>query len=273
MLQYNFGQIGSVSMDIRLDGRNALITGGSKGLGLAMAVKFAASGANVAILARRPETLEAARQTVAAAGKGKVAAIACDVSKAPEIQAGYEAAVAALGRIDILVNNAGASQVGKFENVTDAVWQADIDLKLFAAIRLIRLVLPQMKERRWGRIINVLNIGAKAPRANSAPTTVTRAAGMALTKVLAGEGAPYNVLVNALLVGTIVSDQIVRRHRTDGANVPFADYVRKAGAAVPLGRMGEAEEFANVACFLASDAAAYVTGTALNVDGGMSPVL
>jgi len=260
-------------MDVRLDGRNALITGGSKGLGLAMAKKFAAAGANVAILARRAEPLEEAKRAITAGTLSKVMAVPCDVAKAADVTAAFAAAQAELGHIDILVNNAGQSQTGKFESITDEVWQADLDLKLFAAIRFARLALPRMKERRFGRIINVLNIGAKAPRAGAAPTVVSRAAGMALTKVLAGEGAPFNVLVNALLVGVIVSDQIARRHRAEGTNVSLDDYIHKAGAQVPLGRMGEAEEFANVACFLASDAGSYVTGTAINVDGGMSPVM
>jgi NAD(P)-dependent dehydrogenase (short-subunit alcohol dehydrogenase family) len=260
-------------MDIRLDGRSAIITGGSKGLGLAMARAFAEAGADVAILARRPEPLEEARRSLAAAARAKILGLACDVAKAEDVAAAYEATVAAFGKVDIVVNNAGKSEAGTFETITDAVWQADLDLKLFAAIRLCRLAFPAMKERRWGRIINVLNIGAKAPRAGGAPTAVSRAAGMALTKVLAGEGAPFNVLVNALHVGLIVTDQIVRRHRQDGANVSLEDYVKKAGAPVPLGRMGRAEEFANIACFLASDAASYVTGTAINVDGGLSPVM
>lgn len=258
-------------MEISLDGRTALITGGSKGLGLAMATRFAESGADVAILARNPDALAAAKQAVAAVAKGRVAAVPCDVAKAGEIGRAYEAVMAEFGKVDILVNNAGSSQRAKFEDVTDEMWQADLDLKLFAAIRLTRLVFPQMKQRRWGRVLNVLNIGAKAPPAASAPTSVTRAAGMALTKVLAGEGAPHNVLVNALLVGVIVSDQWVRR--AEATNVPLDEFIRTSGAGVPLGRMGEAQEFANVACFLASDAAAYVTGTALNVDGGRSPVV
>ena len=260
-------------MEIGLNGRSAIITGGSKGLGLAMARAFGEAGADVAILARGPETLEEARRSLAATARGKVAAIACDVAKADDLGAAYNAAVAAFGKIDIVVNNAGKSETGKFESITDEVWQADLDLKLFAAIRLCRLALPAMKERRWGRIINVLNIGAKTPRAGGAPTAVSRAAGMALTKVLAGEGAPFNVLVNALHVGVIVTDQIVRRHRKEGANVTLEEFIKKAGAPVPLGRMGRAEEFANVACFLASDAASYVTGASINVDGGMSPVM
>lgn len=260
-------------MEIRLDGRSALITGGSKGLGLAIATQMAASGADVAIIARRPAILEEARATIAQRARGRVVTVPADVAKAGAIEPAVEAAVAAFGKIDILVNNAGSSQTGKFEDITDEVWQADFDLKLFAAIRFARLVFPQMKARRWGRIINVLNIGAKAPRAGGAPTVVTRAAGMALTKVLAGEGAPYNVLVNALLVGIIVSDQWVRRYQAQQQNQSFEDYIAKLGAGVPLGRMGNPEEFANVACFLASDSASYVTGAAINVDGGSSPVV
>jgi NAD(P)-dependent dehydrogenase (short-subunit alcohol dehydrogenase family) len=128
-----------------------------------------------------------------------------------------------------------------------------------------------MKARRWGRVINTLNIGAKAPRPRSAPTAITRAAGLALTKVLAGEGAPHNVLVNALLVGFIEADQHVQAARKAG--IPLADYVAARAKEIPLGRIGRAEEFANVACFLASDAGSYVTGTAINVDGGRSPVV
>jgi NAD(P)-dependent dehydrogenase (short-subunit alcohol dehydrogenase family) len=260
-------------MDIRLDGRSAMVTGGSKGIGLAIAGAFAAAGADVAILARGREALEAAKVGLAATAKGRIIGIPCDVAQAGDIRSAYDGTMAAFGKIDIIVNNAGKSETGKFESITDETWQADLDLKLFAAIRLSRLVLPQMKERRWGRIINVLNIGAKTPRANSAPTTVSRAAGMALTKVLAGEGAPHNVLVNALLVGLVVTDQIVRRHRQEGTNVSLEDYIAKAGASLPMGRLGRAAEFANVACFLASDAGSYVTGTAINVDGGMSPAM
>jgi hypothetical protein len=139
-----------------------------------------------------------------------------------------------------------------FESVTDEIWQADLDLKRFAAIRRSGLVWPGMKERRWGRIINVLNTAAKAPPAAPAPTSVSRAAGMALTKVLAGEGGAHNILVNALLVGLIVSDQWVKRHAATAPDIEFGDFTRNLAKGVPLGRMGTAEEFANLACFLAS---------------------
>ena len=260
-------------MDIRLDGRSAVITGGSKGLGLAIAAEYAASGADVAILARDPGTLAEAKTRIQGRAPGrKVAAISCDVSKAPDIRNAYDQIMSEFGKIDIYVNNAGQSTRGPSEELTDEMWQADLDLKLFAQIRFCRLVFPQMKQRRFGRIISVLNIGAKAPGADSAPTSVSRAAQMAFTKALSQEGAPHNVLVNSLHVGVIVSDQIKRRFDRERPNVSFEQYVAEAGKGVPLGRMGRAEEFAAVATFLASDAASYVTGTSINVDGGRSPI-
>ena len=130
----------------------------------------------------------------------------------------------------------GVSRNAPFEQVTDEIWREDFDQKLFAAIRLTRLVWPQLKERRWGRIINTLNIGAKAPRPASAPTSVTRAAGMALTKVLAGEGGPFNILVNALLIGFIEADQHVRAAARNG--VSLQDYMSERSKEIPLGRPG-----------------------------------
>ena len=180
-----------------------------------------------------------------------------------------------LGPIDILVNNAGTSQRGPFLGVSDELWQNDLDLKLFAAIRLTRLTIPNMKEKKWGRIINVLNIGAKAPPAEGAPTAVSRAAGMALTKALAGEFAKDNILVNALLVGLIDSNQHLIRHQSSNSTGSYEAFLEDMATSqnIPLGRVGKAEEFADVACFMASDRASYLSGTALNVDGGKSPVV
>ena len=258
-------------MEIDLAGRAAIVTGGSKGIGLAIATRLAASGADVAILARGREALDQAVEAIGATARGRIVAAQADVAVAADVQRAFDAAMAALGKIDIVVNNAGTSRTAAFEAVTDEMWREDFDQKLFAAIRLTRLVWPQMKERRWGRIINVLNIGAKAPRPGSAPTSVTRAAGMALTKVLAGEGAPHNVLVNALLVGLIEADQHVQRAAKLG--IKLEDYYQPRAKETPLGRIGRAEEFANIACFLVSNAGSYITGTAINVDGGRSPVV
>ena len=260
-------------MDVRLDGRAAIITGASKGLGFAMAKEFAASGANVAILARSPDALAAAVASASEGASGKVAGFSCDVSKSDRIEKTFADVVKTFGKVDILINNAGMSRAMPSDKITDEIWQEDLDLKLFAAIRLSRLCWPGMKERKWGRIINVLNTGAKAPRANGAPTAVSRAAGMALMKVMSAEGAPHGILVNGMLVGQIVSDQVARRHAAEGANVPFADFIAKVGASIPVGRMGKAEEFAAMACFLCSDHAGFTTGTAINMDGGASPVV
>ena len=260
-------------MEYRLDDRTAVITGGSLGLGQAMATAFHRAGADVALLARREGPLEEAKSVMEAEPGGRVRAYACDVTDPRQIEATHARVVADLGDVDILVNNAGQSQTGVFEEITDEVWQADLDLKLFAAIRLSRLVFPGMKERRWGRIVNILNTAAKAPPPRSAPTSVSRAAGMALTKVLSGEGAPHNVLVNALMIGSIKSDQIRRGYEASGSELSFEEYVARAGARLPMGRVGEAGECASVALFLVSEAASYLTGCAINMDGGVSRVV
>lgn len=261
-------------MQLSLNGRAAIVTGGSKGLGLAMAKAFVEAGGHVALVARGADALASAEAELRdAAPTARITSIACDIRTVEGCEQAYAGAVRALGQVDILVNNAGTSQRGPFLEVSDALWQDDLDLKLFAAIRLSRLVLPGMKDRQWGRIINVLNIGAKAPKATSTPTSVSRAAGMALTKALANEFAPHNVLVNAMLVGIIESDQWVRRHAADKRNITWDEWKAEQGKPVPLGRIGRAEEFAAMALLLASDMGGYVTGTAINVDGGSSPVV
>lgn len=258
-------------MEIRLDGRSAIVTGASLGIGRAVAARMAASGANVAIVARRADVLNEARDAIAADASTKVIAIPGDMGRADDCARVFHAATEAFGQVDILVNNAGTSQRGNFTEISDEIWEADLQLKLFAAIRLCRLAIPPMQARRWGRIINVLNIGAKAPLGGAAPTAVSRAAGMALTKVLAGEFAADNVLVNALLVGRIRSDQWEKRAEREGKDIE--DFYAEMSKTMPLGRIGTAEEFANMACFLASEAGSYINGTAVNVDGGASPVV
>lgn len=260
-------------MEIVLSGRTALVTGGSKGLGKAMARRFARSGANVAILARNPQVLESAAREIAAETGRVVRGYACDVSDSAELDRVFEAIRKDFDVIDILVNNAGSGARSSVLDITSADLSADMDLKLVAALRLAQLAVPAMQKQRWGRILNVVNIGAKAPLANSGPSSISRAAGVALTKVMANEFAEHNILVNALCVGHINSDQTARRHAREYPDVPYDEYLRKLGSGFPIRRMGEAEEFAQVACFLVSDMASYVTGTAINVDGGVSPVV
>jgi NAD(P)-dependent dehydrogenase (short-subunit alcohol dehydrogenase family) len=249
-----------------MDGRTALITGASEGLGLAMSLRFAEAGARVAMVARRIGPLADAKAAVEAVAPGAAFAISADVSKADDVERAFAEAKAALGKIDILINNAGGAKVGRFEAVSDAVWQADLDLKLFAAIRMARLALPDMRAQRWGRIVNVLNWQARTPSARTCPTSVTRAAGLALTKVLASEFAPDNVLVNALLTGSFKTAQI----RAAAGERPVEEHFAALAERIPIGRVGEPEEFANLALFLCSDAASYITGAGINADGGLA---
>ncbi len=257
-------------MDLQLKNKVAIVTGGSQGIGRATALRLAEEGACVVIAARGRELLDQVAGEIRAAG-GSVAAVQADVSRADDCARLVAEAVKAFGRLDILVNNAGTSATGEFESVTDDLWQADFELKLFAAIRLARLAIPHMKQQGGGRIINITNIGAKQPRAKSMPTTVTRAAGLAFTKALSKEFAPHQILVNTVCIGLVRAGQHERKAAKAGTAVEqlYAEMAKD----IPLGRVGRAEEVANAIAFLASDAASYITGTSINLDGGTSAVL
>jgi NAD(P)-dependent dehydrogenase (short-subunit alcohol dehydrogenase family) len=257
-------------MNLELTQRVALVTGASQGIGKAIALKLAQEGASVVLTARGEELLNQVVNEIRAAG-GKAVGVAADVSKKEDCERLIRQTIEAYGKIDILINNAGTSATGEFEAATDEIWQADFDLKLFAAIRLSRLAIPEMKKQNWGRIINVTNIGAKQPAAKSMPTTVTRAAGLALTKALSKEFAPNNILVNSICIGLIKAGQ--HEKKAAKAGIPVEQMYETMGKNVPLGRVGRAEEVANVAAFLASEAASYVTGSSINLDGGTSAVM
>jgi NAD(P)-dependent dehydrogenase (short-subunit alcohol dehydrogenase family) len=176
------------------------------------------------------------------------------------------AAVRQFGGVDILLNNAGTSAAGAFEKVGDDAWQADFDLKVMGAVRMSRLVIPHMKQRGGGRIINVTTVGGKAPRAQGLPTSVSRAAGINLTKSLANEYAADRILVNTICIGLVKSAQIARRAKDGDVEAHYRELAKR----VPVGRVADASEFADLVAFLASERASYITGTAVNFDGGMS---
>jgi NAD(P)-dependent dehydrogenase (short-subunit alcohol dehydrogenase family) len=257
-------------LDLGLKGKVAIVTGASEGIGKATAVRLAVEGARVAICARRAEPLEKVATEIRSQG-GDVFAQPADMSRAADVERFIKAVAAHYGRIDILVNNAGTSIRGPFASIADETWQQDLDLKVFGAIRTCRLAVPYMKQQGGGRIVNISTVAGKQPGPASGPTSVSRAAGLALTKALSKEYAADNILVNAVCIGRIKSGQHERRIARE--KLSAEEYYARASREIPMGRVGEASEVANVITFLVSEAASYVTGSSVNLDGGMSGVL
>jgi 3-oxoacyl-[acyl-carrier protein] reductase len=258
------------ALELGLKGKVAIVTGASDGLGRACAERLARSGARVGMCARRADVLDRAARGILDATGGEVLALPADVTHLPDIEGFVSAVAGRFGGVDILVNNAGTSAAAAFEAVSDRDWQNDIDLKVMAAIRFCRLVVPLMRARGGGAIVNVTTIGGKAPAARSLPTSVTRAAGINLTKSLAAEYAADGIRVNTVCLGIVKSAQWERR-ATGDLDAFYRDVARQRR--IPLGRVGEAEEFADLVAFLVSERAAFITGAAVNFDGGASAVV
>jgi NAD(P)-dependent dehydrogenase (short-subunit alcohol dehydrogenase family) len=258
-------------MDLELSGKTVLITGGTDGLGLALAKRLAAEGASVAVCGRDPDRARAAESSLRDIG-GEMLVQQADVTRADDLDLFLGAALERWGRIDGVVHNAGRAAGGPIESIEDATWEADFQLKLMAAVRLTRLALPQLRATR-GSILFTLAISAKAPGGSSEPSSVTRAAGMALMKALSKELAPDGVRANAVLIGLIESGQWI--HAAVGVGESLEQFYARFAkdASIPLGRFGRAEEFADLACFLLSSRASYLTGVAINLDGGLSPAV
>lgn len=257
-------------MELGLRGKVAAVTGGSEGIGRATVQRLAAEGVKVALCARRQDVLDAFVKELRASG-ADVLPVVADATKEGDMERFVAECVRHYGRIDILVNNAGATGQDPFEKVDDAAWLHDLNIKVLAHIRSCRAAIPHMKKQGGGRIINLNMVAARAPAAGTFPTTTSRAAGLALTKALSKEYAADNILVNAVAVGKIKSQQQARRALKTGISVE--EHYAKTGKTIPMGRVGEAEEVANVIAFLGSDAASYVTGCCIQVDGGLSAVL
>ncbi len=265
-------------MEMGLDGKVAIVTGGSEGIGKAAAQRMAGEGANVIIVARRQDVLDAAADEIRTFTEGEVLPLSADVTDKDTAARVVNTAVERYGRVDILVNNAGTSMAKGFEDVSDDDWELDFELKVWGAVRLIRASIPEMRKVGGGRIINVTNLGGRTPGANSMPTSISRAAGIAITKGLSKDLARDNILVNTVCIGLIKSGQHQRRYDARIVNEPDLDmddfYAQLAsGRGVPLGRVGEGSEAGDVIAFLASERASYLTGVAINIDGGASAVV
>ena len=258
-------------MNLGLEGKVAIVTGGSEGIGKASALRLSEAGASVTICARRPDVLERAAAEVRARTGGEVLAVPADVCLDEDVERVVAATVERFGGIDVLVNNAGGSRAHPFLEATEEIWREDLEIKVFGAIRFARAVLPHLRARGGGRIVNMTTPGGKTPRKNALPTSASRALGINLTKAMANEYAPENILVNTICLGLIKSAQHERRWERDRREgETLGAYYARMGANVPLGRYGEAEEVGDLVAFLASERAAFITGTAINIDGGAS---
>jgi NAD(P)-dependent dehydrogenase (short-subunit alcohol dehydrogenase family) len=258
-------------MNLELAGRVFLITGGSSGLGKALAERLVRERARVALMARDQARLSGTASELREGG-GEVLALAGDVRRGEDLERFLAAATERFGQVDGLANNAGELAARPFAELDDETWERDLSLKLMAAVRLTRLALPWLRQSR-GAVLNTLAISGKAPDALSTPTSVSRAAGLALTKALSRELAPEGIRVNAVLIGVIESSQLERYAAEAGLSAPQYYERMVRDARIPLGRVGRPQEFGDLGAFLLSDRASYVTGVGVNLDGGLCPVV
>jgi NAD(P)-dependent dehydrogenase (short-subunit alcohol dehydrogenase family) len=260
-------------MTLGLEGRKAIVTGGSKGLGRAIAQGLAKAGCHVAICARNEDEVQLAGKELQEVAP-TVFARTADVTDPEQVRDFIAQAAEALGGIDILVNNAGRARPGTFATLTDQDWKEDLDVKLFSMIRCSREVLPHMRAAGGGRIININAVQAKSPDPKFFATSVNRAACLAFTKTLSIELAPDNILVNGVNVGFIETPQWENIHQRRAPDLSREEFFEKmAGDEIPLGRFGQPQEVSPLVTFLASDMAGYITGASIDVAGGMGRFL
>jgi 3-oxoacyl-[acyl-carrier protein] reductase len=267
-------------MELGLAGRRALVTGGSKGLGKAIAAELLVEGAAVAICSRNAEELEATaaelRWQAHASGAGGELALAapCDVTDPAQVTALVDAAAAAMGGLDILVNNAGGARPGTFGTLTDDDWHADIEVKLFSQIRCIRAAVPQLRQSAAPRVININAIYARYPDPAFLASSVNRASCLSLSKALSIELGAEGILVNSVNIGFVTTPQWENIHRRRAPEMLAEEFFGGlAKDEVPLGRFGRPDEVAGLVTFLASDRGSYIAGASIDVGGGMGKYL
>jgi 3-oxoacyl-[acyl-carrier protein] reductase len=256
-------------VNLGLAGRRALVTGGSKGLGAAIARELVSEDVRVAICSRNENEILAAAAELRSDG-GVVYAQAADVTDPEQVRDFVRRSAEELGGIDFLVNNAGRAHPGNFEALTDDDWAGDIDVKLFSLIRCSREVLPYMRDAGGGRIVNIGAVYSRYPDPAFFATSVNRAAGNSFTKALALEVAKDNILVNGVNIGFVVTPQWDNIHRRRAPDLPREEFFATLAAQeVPLGRFGTPEEVSGLVTFLLSERAGYITGASIDVAGGM----
>ncbi len=263
-------------MNLGLQDKVAIVLAASKGLGRASAEALAAEGAWVVIGSRNRQQLEQTARDIRDKTGSKVLAVPTDVTKPNDLTAIVDATVREFGRVDILVNNAGGPPPGTFEQFGDAQWEAAFQLNLLSNVRMVRLVLPHMRKLQKGRIINIVSTSVKVPIDGLLLSNAIRTGVVGLAKTLSIELAPDNITVNNVCPGRILTDrirQITRIEEKVQQGMSEEEVLREASRDIPLGRIGKPEELAALVAFLASEQAGYITGTTIQVDGGLTRAL
>lgn len=260
-------------MNLGLEGKVAIVTGGSKGIGKAIALRLAEEGARVAICARDHAVLDAAARELRMRTGGEVLGVVADVTDVKQVKELMEKTCAAYGNLNILVNNAGKASGSYIEDISYDEWYADFELKVFGAVKCCREAIPYIKAAGGGSIVNVTASNAKTPGPSSLPSSAARSAGFALTKALSKDLAQFNITVNTVCVGTIKTTNLDRDRRREAPHLTLDEYFEERGKALPLGRFGEPEEVGDLVAFLVSERARYITGASINIDGGTAGTL
>jgi 3-oxoacyl-[acyl-carrier protein] reductase len=257
-------------VDLGLRGKVALVAAASRGLGRAVAEELALEGASVVMCARGEKDLHVAADAIRASSGAEVEAIAADVSKPEDVERVVNAALQRFSRVDILVTNAGGPPSGPFESLGSDKWNDAVQTTLLSTVNLCRAVLPGMKERRWGRIINITSITVKQPVDGLMLSNSLRAGVTGFARTLANEVARDGITVNNILPGFTRTQRVeeLAKATADREKISVAEVVKKTEAEIPMRRLGEPREFAALAAFLASERASYITGTSIQVDGG-----
>ena len=256
-------------MDLQLNGKVALVAAASKGLGKAVATQFAREGARVAIFSRDKERIESAAEEIRSETGADILPLVTDVRSKDEIDAAVDATVKRFGGLDILVTNAGGPPPGSFQTVDDEAFVNAIELNLLSTIRLCRAAVPHM-QANGGSIVTITSISVKEPLQDLILSNTARTGVLGLVKSMANELGKYNIRVNNVGPGPTRTDRIVNlaRARAERDNIPLDQALGYSAEGIPLGRLGEPDEFANVVVFLSSPAASYVSGQTVLVDGG-----
>ena len=257
-------------MDLGLKNKVALVAAGSRGLGRAVAEELAAEGASLVLCARDERTLDETAAAIAERYDARVLAVPADVTVSDDIKRLVDAGIERFGRIDILVTNAGGPPAGRFDQLTSEQWEAAIRLTLLSAVELTRLVLPGMKERRWGRILNITSIAVKQPVDNLLLSNSLRAGLTGFARTLANEVAADGITVNNILPGYTRTERLdeLAEMMAEKQGISPSEFRGKWEQEIPMRRLGEPREFAAAVAFLASERASYITGTSIQVDGG-----